>query len=111
MKYMKKEKGSIQYDCVDNIKDAHYYIDIRNYDFLYVNIPEIDVDDDWFEAITVETKKNQHNMKILYIKSFGGKKLDTSDRIKLLDRGVIFSVDEGDLMEEYIKTLIRRSIN
>ena len=110
LKEIAKENGAIKYDCVEEVKDLNYYLDIRNYDHIVLNSKEIDVDNELLENLVDLTVLSQ-NMQILYIKAKSEGKLNNLERAKLLNKGIIFSTDEDDYTKDYIETLFYSSIS
>jgi len=107
LKEIANKNEAIKYDCVENIKDLEYYVDIRNYDFVLLNIKEID--NELLEILT-DIRRSSRNMQTLYIKAKSEGKLNNLERSKLLNKGIFFSIDEDDYTKEYIKTLFNSSI-
>ncbi len=101
---------AFQYDCVENIKDLEYYLDIRNYDFVLLNIKEVDIDSNLLEVLADLTSSSK-NIQILFIKAKDDGRLNNLERAKLLNKGIFFSIDEDDYTKEYLETLFNSSIS
>ena len=110
LKNIENEKIGFQYDCVKDIKEFEYYLDIRNYDFVLLNIKEVDLDNELLEILS-DLKKTSKYIQILYIKAKSEGTLNNLERTNLLNKGIFYSIDEDDYTNEYIQALFNSSIS
>jgi len=106
LKEIASRNKAIQYDCVEEIKDLEYYLDIRNYDFVLLNTKELDVE---LLGILNNLSNSTQNIQTLYLKSESNGKLNNLERAELLNKGIVFSIDEDENTIDYLETIFNNS--
>ena len=106
LKEIASRNKAIQYDCVEEIKDLEYYLDIRNYDFVILNTKEVGVE---LLEILNNLSNSTQNTQTLYLKSESMGKLNNLERAELLNKGIVFSIDEDENTIDYLETIFNNS--
>lgn len=110
LKEIANKNKMIQYDCMENNKNLKYYLNIRNYNFILLNSKEIIVDDELLDYL-VESIDHSKNIQILYVNPKSERKLTNLEKAELLNKGIIFSIDEDNYLDEYMETLFNSSFS